>query len=111
MVKSRKYISLLLLAVYAFFFASTNFFYHTHRLANGIIVHSHPFSNPEHSHTASQILLIDAIHTAVYLESAEQSVPERAVAFIHQEVIGERTKHVLHGLHITCSLRAPPASC
>ena len=97
--------------MYAFFFASTNLFYHTHRLANGIIVHSHPFSNPEHSHTTSQILLIDAIHSAVYLESTELSVPERATVFFHQVVIDERAEHILSGLHISYSLRAPPASC
>ena len=111
MVKFRKYTGLLLLLVYAFFFASTNFFYHTHQLADCKLVHSHPFSAPDHSHTAGQILLIGLIDSADLLESAELSTPETIYGFSVPEISDKRVDDVLSGFNRFYSLRAPPASC
>lgn len=111
MVKFRKYIGLFLLLVYAFFFASTNFFYHTHQLADHKLVHSHPFSIPGHSHTAGQILLIDLINSADLLESAELTVPEAICSFSVPLISDKCADDVLSGSNFCYSLRAPPASC
>ena len=43
----RQLSSVVMLVVYAFFFASTNLFYHSHQLADSKVVHSHPFSDRE----------------------------------------------------------------
>ena len=111
MLKFRKYIGLFLILVYAFFFASTNFFYHTHQLADYKLVHSHPFSIPGHSHTASQILLIDLIDSADLLESAELSVPDAISGFSVPEISDKCAEDVLSGFNFDYSLRAPPTSC
>ena len=111
MVKFRKYTGLFLILVYAFFFASTNFFYHTHQLADHKLVHSHPFSIPGHSHTANQILLIDIIDSADYQESSEVPVPDSAPGLSLPEISEFITDNVLSGAFFFYSLRAPPASC
>ena len=111
MVKFRKYSGLFLILVYAFFFASTNLFYHSHQLADYKLVHSHPFSIPGHSHTANQILLIDLIDSADFQESAELSVPDAVPGFSCPEIMGNSTEVVRSGVIFSYSLRAPPASC
>ena len=111
MVKFRKYSGLFLILVYAFFFASTNLFYHSHQLADYKLVHSHPFSIPGHSHTANQILLIDLIDSADFQESAELSVPDAVPGFSCPENMGNSTEVILSGVIFSYSLRAPPASC
>ena len=111
MVKFRKYTGLFLILVYAFFFASTNFFYHTHQLADHKLVHSHPFSIPGHSHTAGQILLIDLIDSADLMESAELSVSDAICGFSVPVISDKRADDVLSGFNFCYSLRAPPASC
>lgn len=65
----------ILFIVYAFFFASTNFFYHSHLLDDVKIVHSHPWNTTGHSHNSNQILLISAISSAAYEESDPIDVP------------------------------------
>ena len=111
MVKFRKHTGLFLILVYAFFFASTNFFYHTHQLADYKLVHSHPFSIPGHSHTAGQILLIDLTDSADLLESAELSVPDAISGFSVPEYNDNVAEDTLCGSDLFYSLRAPPASC
>ena len=111
MVKFRKYTGLFLILVYAFFFASTNLFYHTHQLADYKLVHSHPFSIPGHSHTAGQILLINIIDSADFQESAGLSVPDAIPGLSCSEIFGNCAEKVLSGTTFSYSLRAPPASC
>lgn len=111
MVSLRKHISLFLLLVYAFFFASTNLFYHSHHLANSTLVHSHPFSGAGHTHTANQILVIDAVNSAVYEESALQDIPEYIPIAFRYELCTGYTTPVLSPTVSSFSLRAPPASC
>lgn len=74
--RKRQYISLLLLAVYAFFFASNNFFYHSHILADTKIVHSHLWDGKAHSHTTAQIQAIDIFNAAVYDKGDTVVVPQ-----------------------------------
>ena len=111
MVKCRKYFGLFLVAVYAFFFASTNLFYHTHQIADFILVHSHPFSGAGHSHTADQVLLIDAIDSSIYQESSAISAPDMIPALPCLVISMGREADVLSAPTFPFSLRAPPASC
>lgn len=111
MVKLRKYTGLFLILVYAFFFASTNLFYHSHQLANHKLVHSHPFSIPGHSHTANQILLISQADSADFQKSAELSVSDAIRSFYTTEIFDNRSCDILSGIKFSFSLRAPPASC
>ena len=111
MVRSRKVIGLVLVVVYAFFFASTNFFYHSHQLADFKLVHSHPFSNAGHSHTANQIVLIQVIDSAVYEESSAVAAPsDLPLPLVEEKLQWHAVPHVSPSVH-SVSLRAPPASC
>lgn len=101
---------MLLLAVYAFFFASTNLFYHTHNLENSKIVHSHPWGGHDHSHTAGQIQLIQAISQAEFKSSGLTSVPCEAPALL--SVFNDLcAADFIPEFHFSSfSLRAPPIS-
>ena len=111
MAKCRKYISLVLLVVYAFFFASANLFYHSHQLANIKLVHSHPFNGSDHSHTTSQILFIDILDSATYQESAAVCAPEYIPVQLCAEIFSQYTCPEQSPIFFSFSLRAPPASC
>lgn len=107
----RKYTGIILMLVYAFFFASTNFFYHSHQLADSKIIHSHPFSIPGHSHTANQIFLINQIDSADFLDSAQVQVPDVIPGLSCPEFSLRCADKVLSAVYSSHSLRAPPACC
>lgn len=108
MAKRRKIIGLFLLVVYAYFFASTNFFYHSHQLANSKIVHSHPF-NGKHAHTPGQIFVIGLFDAAVYQKSSDITVPDIVPLLACLEIPLRPEKDVFSCSVFSFSLRAPPA--
>ena len=59
MKRFRKISSVLLLVLYATFFASTNLCVHSHDVEGVHIVHSHLGGGSQHSHTASQLQTIN----------------------------------------------------
>lgn len=110
-MKGRKYFGLVLIVVYAFFFASTNYFSHSHQLENYRLVHSHPFNTPGHSHTANQILLISIVDSSLYQKSSDILVPDRFVPLTCFEIISGPKEEIYSGSFYSYSLRAPPANC
>lgn len=107
--RKRQYISLLLLAVYAFFFASNNFFYHSHTLADTKIVHSHLWDGKAHSHTTAQIQAIDIFNAAVY-EKGDSAEAPQLLAEQHMEKKQVKLSCVLLTPAIKAySLRGPPS--
>ena len=52
------FLRFLLLILFVSYYGSITLFYHAHRVNEQIIVHSHPFNNQEHSHSAAQYDLI-----------------------------------------------------
>lgn len=111
MVKFRKYTGVILLFVYAFFFASTNFFYHAHQIGGSKILHSHPFSTQGHSHTTNQIFLINQIDSAPFQSSAELTVSDAAPGLPCEEFLDNCADTILSVVSFSYLLRAPPASC
>ena len=109
MSKGIKYIGLFLVLVYAFFFTSTNFFYHTHQLATAKLVHSHPFGGQGHTHTANQLTLVDIIDSSVYQESADVITPDFLPVLLSSEMDWNPTEEVFNVRILNFSLRAPPA--
>lgn len=104
-----KYAGLFLMVVYAFFFASTNLFYHTHQGEDFKLVHSHPFSGAGHSHTSNQVLLIDAVDSSIYQESPDVAAPDYILTPWCVE-IAQCLKETVESCLVTLfSLRAPPA--
>ena len=109
--KKRITAGIVLALVYAFFFASTNLFYHSHTISNVRIVHSHPWSGAAHTHSDTQISLIEIFDSSVYAQAElvviESSVPETIPA---TESIAPVGKPYCRGTFIL-SFRAPPAYC
>lgn len=77
----RQLSSVVMLVVYAFFFASTNLFYHSHQLADSKVVHSHPFSDRFHSHSSSQVLTLEALSENICLGSDTFSAINEPLTF------------------------------
>ncbi|MGN1216099.1 MAG: hypothetical protein ACI4TJ_07625 [Candidatus Cryptobacteroides sp.] len=105
-----KYWSALLLALFGFFFASTNLFTHVHEGPEGRIVHSHPWSAKSHSHTDAQYQIIQLLSSNIFQTGEEEHLE---VCFLPIEQANEiilpdiRVGRIIH--HIL-GLRAPPAS-
>ena len=61
MIPLRKYVSVLLISVFCWYYCGINFCSHVH-IVNGVsLVHSHPGASKEHSHSEEQFSLIDII--------------------------------------------------
>lgn len=106
--KKRSITGIMLLMVYAFFFASTTLFVHTHIISDVKIVHSHPFNGASPSHDLNQFNLVGTLDSAVYEESEVPVAPTPVPTLFHKaaEVTIVAKLHQPHIL--TFSLRAPP---
>ena len=110
MTRHLKYKSALALVLFAFFFASTNLFPHVHEGPEGRIVHSHPWSGKAHSHSDSELQLLQIISANIYLYSGHAEVVTAEslyFPFIPTLTLPEVVQTVFH--HIL-GLRAPPVS-
>lgn len=110
MTRHLKYKSALALVLFAFFFASTNLFPHVHEGPEGRIVHSHPWSGKAHSHSDSEIQLLQIISANIYLDSGHvEFVTAESPSFpvIPVPALPEVVQTVFH--HVL-GLRAPPVS-
>lgn len=110
MTRHLKYKSALALLLFAFFFASTNLFPHVHEGPDGRIVHSHPWSGKAHSHSDSEIQLLQIISANIYLDSGHvEFVTAESPDFLFILVVAlpEVVQTVFH--HVL-GLRAPPVS-
>lgn len=104
----RKYVGLFLVVVYAFFYASTNMFYHTHQFSDGRVVHSHPFGEKGHNHTAGQILLFSVVEEGAY-NGAETIHSPEFIPVDSIEVSSDERADAAQSVHCRFfSLRAPP---
>lgn len=109
MTRLGKYWSALLLALFAFFFASTNLFTHVHEGPEGRIVHSHPWSGKSHSHTGAQYQIIQLLSGNIF-QAGEEEHPEAPVFSIEAFSPCPLTEAYANILfHHVLGLRAPPA--
>ena len=108
--KHLEYLSALALVLFAFFFASTNLFTHVHEGPEGRIVHSHPWSGKSHSHSDTELQLLQLISSNIF-EASERitvTVSDRPVVPYHPSgALPEVARTVFH--HVL-GLRAPPQS-
>lgn len=110
MTRHLKYKSALALVLFAFFFASTNLFPHVHEGPEGRIVHSHPWSGKAHSHSESELQLLQIISSNIYLDSCHAdfvTAESPDFPFIPAVALPEVVQTVFH--HVL-GLRAPPVS-
>lgn len=99
-----------MLSLYAFFFASTNLFVHTHEGPYSKIVHSHPWSGKSHSHSSSELQLINILSLASCLAAEACEGLEPYTAILEDSLIDSGITPVLPQHHRTAGLRAPPVS-
>ena len=95
-----------LLLLYAFFFASTTLFVHTHPDLN--ITHSHPWSSKTHTHTGAQIQLIDLLTDITSLSEETVVVTESCCQLIDDVDTDIIETGFVTPSFATCGLRAPP---
>lgn len=100
---------MLLAVLYLSYFVGTHFFYHQHVLRQGVVTHSHPFGNKQHSHSAVQLCLLDQLanitSTVPDLPSLVPPCPEAPFVWVMTEA------PQLAAQHSRCaSLRGPPAA-
>lgn len=108
MDKRRRLLGIFLLTVYAFFFASTNLFVHSHEGPGSKIVHSHPFNGKAHDHTAGQILLINALACDNCLTAESTMAPEPVTAWCHKTLACLVFTPLSNRAVLVTALRAPP---
>ncbi len=106
--KSKYIMSLCLLILYMVFQAGTSVFPHTHIVDGEKMVHSHPYSSANHTHTEDQVAAIELLSNVQTLEVDIQS--ERIVlrpVLYDLEFNGDSS--VSSSPHTHCvNLRAPP---
>lgn len=111
-VEHRKAIgAVLLLALLMTYKVAVTMFVHTHNVDGTMVAHSHPFTNSNHSHSSSQILVIGQLSSFNGLEHAACD----EIKVYHNSV--EEIEYVTHDLNVIntretgISLRAPPVCC
>ena len=110
-MRIKQTIGLLLLVIYAMFFASANLCYHSHQLADGSVVHSHIFfGGQHHTHSAGQLQIIAQLNTTNYEEAETLEIqpflPEYNELLVAREVVALQFSPIYN-----FSLRAPPVFC
>lgn len=100
-----------LIVLFSFYMAGITLFYHEHCIGNVRIVHSHPFGDADHHHSASEFLLIAQLN---HFASTADIVPQfdlNPSVVVLDDLNGRATDHVIPKLYfLTSSPRAPPAS-
>jgi len=107
MGKTKKIVSLLLLALYVEYYAGTTLFFHSHIYANGAVTHSHPFASATHTHSAAAFQLIDSLTTILFVGTAALalsmlfSISKTTLFYFYKQ-------HSFNSLIGSNLLRAPP---
>ena len=67
MHKTKKIVSLFLVALFMSYYAGTTLFPHTHKYAWGTVTHSHPYSSASHTHTANALYFIHNLNNLLFV--------------------------------------------
>ena len=112
MLKSRYiFIPLMLLTLFLAYQASITMFAHVHYVNGVMIVHSHPSTDSEHTHTQSQILALAQLSEWAGTEPVFVTLAEVPLS-VFDTLECERASRNLSDIHSHCiSLRAPPFYC
>ncbi|MCQ2155415.1 MAG: hypothetical protein MJY55_06355 [Bacteroidales bacterium] len=100
--------SIILLVLFAFFFASTNLFFHTHEGLSGKIVHSHPWSAKSHNHTCAQFQAISILSANIFDLSASMELSDSPQRTLIASAYPDYCVVATGGHPVTISLRGPP---
>ena len=105
------FIPLMLLTLFLAYQASITMFAHVHYVNGVMIVHSHPSTDSEHTHTQSQILALAQVSEWAGTEPVFVTLAEVPLS-VFDTLECERASRNLSDIHTHCiSLRAPPFYC
>jgi len=113
MTKTKKILSFFFVALFASYYASTNFFIHSHEFAWGEVTHSHIHADSHHdtqngNHTEQCITLIAQISHFQYIDFSSDCVIKPLQFSLHENKFTETTHWVTSIYLENLSLRAPP---
>ncbi|MBR5332903.1 MAG: hypothetical protein IKV32_06390 [Muribaculaceae bacterium] len=103
--------AILLLVLLMSYKVCVTMFVHTHDVDGTMVAHSHPFTNSNHSHSASQIIVFgqlssfNGVEHKAYEEINVYHNSVREIEYSNQNL------YVISEGKVCLSLRAPPASC
>ena len=98
-----------LLLLFVSYYGSITLFWHSHHLGNTTIVHSHPFSNTQHSHTAAQYDLIKVLTETVGFIGVGGLIVALALKAKSHLFALESIYKRLQQCTVVCHRRGPPA--
>ena len=105
------FIPFLLLTLFVTYQASITLFAHMHYVNGVMIVHSHPSSDSEHTHTESQIVTLAQVSEWSGTEPVFVTLAEVCLS-VFDTLECERKSKTFLDLYSQCiSLRAPPFYC
>ncbi len=101
-------ISVCLLVLYTVFQLGITVFPHTHILNGEKLVHSHPYSNANHSHSSDQAVVIDRLSSVQTLKAEISFIRDVELPMLCA-LEPDTYSIILKAPHTHCvSLRAPP---
>ncbi len=106
--RSKYYVSLCLLVLYVVFQAGISVFPHEHILNGEKLVHSHPYSNANHSHTADQAVTIARLSSVQTLEAQSAFSQEVDLPVLYALEFNEDSSKPKAPQTYCVGLRAPP---
>jgi hypothetical protein len=106
--KVKSILSHILLLLFISYYGSITLFWHSHRLGNTVIVHSHPFSNAQHSHTAAQYDLIKVLTETAGFIGFSSILAAKALDSKNHLYATKLTFKALRNSSYVCFRRGPP---
>ena len=103
--------AVLLLVLLVSYKLSVTIFVHTHNVDGIMVAHSHPFTNGNHTHSSSQILVIGQLSSFNGVKC--DSVEELKVYYteVDEALFANQNNSAIVADAICVLLRAPPVSC
>ncbi|MBP5663324.1 MAG: hypothetical protein J6X16_03535 [Bacteroidales bacterium] len=110
MVRRRavRMVNYLMLVLYLGYFTGTTIFIHSHFFQNHIVVHSHPYTNSQHGHSESELLVLDQLQDRTSTEAVYFSMPTNVQCLCCTLVAIAPSKLVFACDVAASLLRAPP---
>lgn len=109
MQKSRRiHLPLLLLTLFLAYQASITMFSHIHYINGVMIVHSHPSTDNQHTHTEGQILTMANISSFDGVEPVSYVIPDSFLPVLFTLVSCRDGENLPSYNNLCLSLRAPP---
>ncbi len=106
--KVRHIVSLCLLVLYVMFRAGMTVFPHEHILNGEKLVHSHPYSNANHTHTADQAVTIARLSSVQLLEIHAADVQDVELPLLYSLEFGPDSFSIVAAHGRCVNLRGPP---